>query len=154
MRSITILLLLVYTSINGGETTIRMDDIAPPWYCAPSKLDILESAVSYQESRHGTITVTPQSIKEGAVGMLQIRKGMVDYLNQINGYRKYTYADRNNPIKAKEMFREFQTRFNPEFDIDYGCHIWNAGQNRVRERWHLTSKYRKEVWKYINTIKQ
>ena len=145
MRSITIILLFVYTSINGGEPMGL-----PPWYCAPSKETILLSAVSYNESRHGTITVTPQSIKEGAVGVLQIRKGMVDYLNKINGFRKYTYEDRNNPIKAREMFREFQTRYNPDFDIDYGCHIWNAGQNNVRNRWHLTNKYRKEAWEYIN----
>ena len=82
MRRITIILLFVYTSINGGEPMGL-----PPWYCAPSKETILLSAVSYNESRHGTITVTPQSIKEGAVGVLQIRKGMVDYLNKINGFR-------------------------------------------------------------------
>ena len=145
MRSITIILLLVYTSINGGEPMGL-----PPWYCAPSKETILLSAVSYNESRHGTITVTPQSIKEGAEGRLQIRKGMVDYLNSINVYRKYTYADRNDPAKSREMFMEFQLRHNPDFDIDYGCHIWNAGQNNVRNRWHKTDKYRKEAWEYIN----
>lgn len=145
MRSITIILLFVYTSINGGEPMGL-----PPWYCAPSKETILLSAVSYNESRHGTITVTPQSIKEGAVGRLQIRKGMVDYLNSINGYRKYTYADRNDPVKSREMFMEFQLRHNPDFDIDYGCHIWNAGQNNVRNRWHKTNRYRKEAWDYIN----
>ena len=111
------------------------------------RFSILLDGVLYKETRHGRVLVTKQSIKEGAVGVLQIRKGMVSYLNNLGG--DFSLADRKDSLRSVEMFRRLQERVNPSFDLDTGCHVWNAGPNRLKERWHLTEGYREEVRAYL-----
>ena len=104
--------------------------------------------VMHQETRLGKHTVSKESIKEGAVGVMQIRKGMVEYINNTRK-TNYTLADRQDSTKSVEMFFLYQELINPSFSIDLGCHIWNAGHNNIKNRWSLTEKYRNEVKAYL-----
>ena len=106
--------------------------------------------VMWTETRLGAVVETPTSRKEKAVGILQIRPGMVQYLNMMGN--TFSLADRRDSVRSVEMFFAFQELMNPEYDFEYGCHIWNAGHNRVEERWHLTEKYRKEATHFTNQI--
>lgn len=103
-------------------------------------------AVMWTETRLGAVVETPTSKKENAVGILQIRPGMVQYLNMMGN--QFRLSDRKDSLKSVEMFFKFQELINPEFEFEYGCHIWNAGHNRVKQRWHLTEKYRLTAKEY------
>lgn len=146
------LLILSAKNITGGVSEITFENIRPVWYYAMKNMDIAYRAAYWCETRNGSKLETPESIAEGAQGTLQIHKGMVDYINSFLGYRKYTYQDRDCPEKSYQMFMDFQRHENPTGDIDLALHIWNAGQNRVKERWSITTGYRAEAWRYINRV--
>lgn len=143
--------LIVFTllRITGGNP-MEFERKQQVWQAAPKSIDIALLGVMYQETRFGVRRVSKQSIAEGSVGLLQIQKGMVDYLNKRIGYSKYSYDDRYNDEKSIQMFYDYQSMHNPEGDVDLACHIWNAGNGRVAERWHLTEAYRSAVNTYIN----
>lgn len=111
-------------------------------------IDMVAMAVMHKESLGGLIIETEASKIEGSVGPMQIQKGMVDYINRICKTH-FTYRDRLDYDKSLEMFKCFQRIHNPEQNIDLAAHIWNAGQNRVKERWGLTTQYRSDVRKFL-----
>ena len=41
--------------------------------------------------------------------------------------RRYTYSDRYNPQKSKEMFVILQSHFNKEHNVERAIRSWNAG---------------------------
>ena len=106
--------------------------------------------VMWTETRLAAVVETPTSRREDAVGVLQIRPGMVHYLNMVG--HSFNLSDRGDSVRSVEMFFAFQEMMNPEYDFEYGCHIWNAGHNRVDERWHLTDRYRQEAKHFTNQI--
>lgn len=64
-------------------------------------------------------------------GILQITKVLVRETNQILANKKstkrYTYADRYNAEKSKEMFIILQEHFNPEHNVEKAIRCWNCG---------------------------
>ena len=60
------------------------------------------------------------------VGVLQIRKVVVDDCNRILGYNKYTYEDRKDSLKSVEMFNVIQDYYNPEHDKHFALKLWNS----------------------------
>lgn len=64
-------------------------------------------------------------------GILQITKILVRETNQILANKKstkrYTYADRFNAEKSKEMFIILQEHFNPEHNVEKAIRCWNRG---------------------------
>ena len=60
------------------------------------------------------------------VGVLQIRKPIVDDCNRILGCDTYTYEDRYDSIKSVEMFNIIQDHYNPSHDKHYALKIWNS----------------------------
>ncbi len=56
--------------------------------------------------------------KSSASGRFQMLKIYVDEVNRIKGKRAYSYNDRLNPTKAREMFEIYQSHHNPTKDID------------------------------------
>lgn len=56
--------------------------------------------------------------KSSASGRFQMLKIYVDEVNRIKGKRAYSYNDRLNPTKAREMFEIYQQHYNPSKDID------------------------------------
>lgn len=53
-----------------------------------------------------------------ACGRFQMLKVYVDEANRIKGKHLYSYRDRFDPVKSREMFEIYQSRHNPTKDID------------------------------------
>ena len=66
----------------------------------------------------------------GCVGLLQITKICVRqcniWLKQEKSKKRYTYNDRLNPEKSKEMFILTQKHLNPKNDIEHAIRLWNG----------------------------
>ena len=62
-----------------------------------------------------------------AVGILQIHKVMVDDCNRIVGSKKFSYEDRKDPDKSKEMFRIYTDHYTPDWNPEKASRRWNAG---------------------------
>lgn len=64
-------------------------------------------------------------------GILQITKILVRETNQIlknkKSQKRYTYEDRYNAEKSKEMFILLQEHFNPEHNVEKAIRCWNRG---------------------------
>lgn len=152
---LTLLLLFCYNNVSSTVNTITRytfdEAIIDTESMIDDNLDMLYKAVRFMESANGTILVSKQSIIDNSQGELQIRIAMIDYCNDYMNCN-YTYDDRNNPIKAKEIFYKIQRRFNKHGDIALGLHIWNAGQSRIQQRWHLTTNYRTKAFTFINSL--
>lgn len=53
-----------------------------------------------------------------ASGRFQMLKVYVDEVNRIKGRHLYSYKDRFDPVKPREMFEIYQSHHNPTKDID------------------------------------
>lgn len=53
-----------------------------------------------------------------ASGRFQMLKVYVDEVNRIKGRHLYSYKDRFDPVKSREMFEIYQSHHNPTKDID------------------------------------
>jgi hypothetical protein len=53
-----------------------------------------------------------------ASGRFQMLKVYVDEVNRIKGRHLYSYNDRFDPLKAREMFEIYQQHYNPNKNID------------------------------------
>jgi hypothetical protein len=82
------------------------------------------------------------------VGYLQIAKIMVDECNRINGYKKYTYADRYDKEKSINMFIDFQEHYNPDCNVEKAIRLWNSGDIKCMERKARTEGYFQRVMKH------
>lgn len=74
--------------------------------------------------------------KSSASGRFQMLKIYVDEVNRIKGKRAYSYNDRLNPTKAREMFEIYQQHYNPNKDIDRAI---------ILHRGKISKKYIKKV---------
>lgn len=74
--------------------------------------------------------------KSSASGRFQMLKIYVDEVNRIKGKRAYSYNDRLNPTKAREMFEIYRQHYNPSKDIDRAI---------VLHRGKVSKKYIKKV---------
>lgn len=89
-------------------------------------------------------------------GILQITKILVRECNQILEKRKsskrYTYNDRYDAKKSKEMFILLQEHFNPEHNIEKAIKCWNCGfYHKTKDGWKSKSiGYWKKVMKHYN----
>ena len=87
----------------------------------------------------------------GCVGLLQITKICVRqcniWLKQEKSKKRYTYNDRLDPEKSKEMFILTQKHLNPKNDIEHAIRLWNGGRNYKKRK---TDGYYKKVMKIYN----
>jgi hypothetical protein len=81
--------------------------------------------VSCRESSYNSDTIVQ---KEDAVGYLGIRPIMVDEVNQIVGYKKYTLKDRLSKEKSIQMFLDYQDFVTPSYSYKDVCRNWNGGR--------------------------
>lgn len=87
---------------------------------------------------------------EPSIGILQIRKVMVDDVNRIlslsGSNLRYTYEDRWDKYKSVEMFFIYSEYYHTNLD-DYEAiaRTWNGGPNGHRKK--STKKY----WEKVNT---
>lgn len=71
-----------------------------------------------------------------ACGRFQMLRVYVDEVNRIKGKKVYSYNDRFDPLKAREMFEIYQQHYNPSKDIDRAI---------VLHRGKVSKKYIKKV---------
>jgi len=62
-----------------------------------------------------------------AVGIAQIHRIMVDDCNRIAGRRRWTYANRQDPVKSLEMFRTYCLHYWPQGGPEQWSRGWNGG---------------------------
>lgn len=90
------------------------------------------------------------------VGVLQITKILVRETNNIlkekNIQKKYTYEDRWDAEKSKEMFIIIQEHHNPEHNIEKAIKCWNCGGFYLKNNgWKNKSiGYYNKVMKHYN----
>lgn len=74
-----------------------------------------------------------------AVGILQIHKCVIDDVNRI--YKTtYTYADRTNPIKSREICKKYLTHYAGKNATDEKyARVWNGGPKGHTKK--ATEKY-------------
>lgn len=71
-----------------------------------------------------------------ACGRFQMLRVYVDEVNRIKGKKVYSYNDRFDPLKAREMFEIYQQHYNPNKDIDRAI---------ILHRGKVSEKYIKNV---------
>lgn len=87
------------------------------------------------------------------VGILQIKKVIVDDCNSYLGYKKYKYSDRLNKKKSIEMFRIIQKKYKnykknrSNNELEHMIRLWNGGCGYSKSR---TQKYYEKVLKIYN----
>ena len=85
-------------------------------------------------------------------GILQITKGLVRECNSIlesqKSKKRYSYSDRYNATKSKEMFVLLQEHFNPEHNVEKAIRCWNRG---FYGNWRgKSTSYYNKVMKHYN----
>ena len=94
----------------------------------------------------------PKVVKSaGCAGLLQITKICVRqcniWLEQDKSKKRYTYADRLDPDKSKEMFILTQKHLNPKNDIEHAIRLWKGGPHYKKAS---TEGYYKKVMRVYN----
>lgn len=111
------------------------------------------NAIAMVESKGNPKAFNPNG---NCAGILQITKILVRECNQILEKRKsskrYTYSDRYDAKKSKEMFILLQEHFNPEHNIEKAIKCWNCGfYHKTKDGWKSKSiGYWKKVMKYYD----
>ena len=110
--------------------------------------ELVIDAIIQVESGGNTNAVSPSG---KYVGAMQIAPIVVDdcnqYLKMKKNPKRYTYNDRYDLQKSKEMFLLIQERYNKERNIEKGVRIWNGGCGYSKKS---TDKYYLKFLKYYN----
>lgn len=87
------------------------------------------------------------------VGILQITPVLVNECNktlrEMKSSKRYTLNDRKNPMKSREMFILYQSKFNPSNNIEDGIRMWNCGTSALKDK-SKGRKYLSKVKKYMD----
>ena len=87
------------------------------------------NAIIWVESGYGQYN--PQ--EKQAVGILQQHPIFVYDVNRILGKQKYTLDDRNDPVKAIQMFFIYQRFYNPEMNFEKMVRIQSGGPDGYKQ---------------------
>lgn len=90
---------------------------------------------------------TAMSAGEDAVGILQITPIMIDDVNRIVGYEKFTLDDRLSPIRSEEVFWIYTLHYSKDESREVVARRWNGGPHGERKT--ATKVYWKKVKKEI-----
>lgn len=92
-----------------------------------------------------------------AVGVAQIWKAVVDDANRICGQRRYSYGDRRDQVKSREIFmiyldhysRDYQKRTGQPPSAEICARIWNGGPYKdTANWWGKTNRY----WRKVSNV--
>jgi hypothetical protein len=85
----------------------------------------------------------PNARSGNSVGVMQITPILVADCNQIlrsrKSKRRYTLSDRFSIKKSKEMFLLYQSKYNPNNNVEKAIRSWNGGNNysvRTTQRYY------------------
>lgn len=126
MKRLVILAVMTLASCSD----VSWMDIPRPWpheverRFEARRWESLVSALSWVESRDDDGARNGAS---DAVGRWQMRRIYVDEVNRIlerrGALRRYTYEDRTDPVRAREMFDVLQGYHNPDRDIELAIRL-------------------------------
>lgn len=130
MKRIVLIVGLSLIVITSSKTNLRISNNRNN--CESMLVDFKE--LRFKQLVHSLILVESNNgrflhdtLNHDAIGILQIRPVLVDEVNRFVGHNKYQYDDRWDSIKSIEMFRLYQNKYNPHYDFERGCRIWNGG---------------------------
>lgn len=115
--AIAVVLLTVFPI--GG----RASDKSPLPTATPEQAKLIDAIVQV-ESKGKADAVGDNG---NAVGILQIHKILVDDVNRILGEDKYSYEDRYDAIKSRQMFVVYTTHYTPSWDPEKVSRRWVSG---------------------------
>jgi Transglycosylase SLT domain len=104
----------------------------PSWTKTMSPIELATATV---ESH-----LNPRAVGQSEdVGILQITPVMVEEVNRILGRKKYTLADRLDPVKSVEMYRIYQKHYSGKRPkvmpvTEWQARIWNAGPTNYNSK--------------------
>lgn len=137
-KTLFILITLITCNANQTNQTRQVD-----W------AEVID-AIIHVESRGDTTAISSDG---KFVGPMQIHKVVVDdcnqYLKMKKSNIKFTYDDRFNLQKSKQMFYLIQQRYNKTNDVEKAIRIWNGGPNGHKRK--ATLNYYNKV---VNQIKK
>ena len=126
----------VLTNPNKDEKKLNKDE---------KKLISLWRSVVKVESNNGRYLFNEI---ENAIGVSQIRPIMIEEVNQILGYNKYSHEQAWDSITSFNIFKDFQKHFNPDFDLERGSRLWNGGRSGMEKE--STLSYYEKILIYEN----
>ena len=130
-------MLMMFTTFASAKDTVSYD-----WTRLMNAIIQVES-----EGNHRAVNTNGN-----CVGILQITPILVRECNQILQRRKdrkrYTYEDRYNVEKSKEMFILLQEHFNPSHNIEKAIKCWNCGFYDKNWKNRSENYYNKVIRKY------
>jgi hypothetical protein len=85
------------------------------------------------------------NVSEKAAGCLQIRPVMLDEINRVIGYNKYSYSDRWDKNKSIQMFIDYQNWRNPNWNFEMAARTWNGGH------WGMNKAATKLYWAMVKS---
>ena len=157
MKKLCIIILILFTVPLCSFAPNKKVSIIDIWETKPicrdimleyRKVKILNAIIKIEKPR--TLQQAKDAYKrELAVGILQIRPVMVDEVNRILGYRKYSHYDAADSTKAVEMFFIYQDRYNSKYLPNKAAYLWVAGSNYNR----ATTTQWKNINSYWNRVK-
>ena len=139
MKYLITLLLLLYSGLNNYLDTQpnfpeEKEDV---WEILVHRIMKVES-----EFNHSAIGDNGK-----AVGLFQIHSIMVREVNRITGEELYSYSDRLDSIKSREMFEIYQAHYNPDKDLQLAAYLWNGGPRYYNNLSKVERYWRKiDVW--------
>ena len=138
----TILWSVGQACINTYENeTLPTDEVPIEVNCDSLDWDTFTKALIWVESKGNSNAIGSKN----DVGILQIRKPIIDDCNRILGYDKYTLTDRLDSLKSVEMFNIIQDHYNPQHDYHWALKLWNS---------KAPLSYHRKVMDKFNEIKE
>lgn len=133
---------------SNSIDTIKVDTVEIP-DPADMAIEKVANAIIFAESK-GNLN----AVNGSCCGPMQISPGMVKACNQIlkenNATYRFTLKDRFNLEKSKEMFKVFNKKYNPKFNVEKAIRSWNGG---LGYKIKATQKYFNRVMAYYNSHK-
>lgn len=104
------------------------------------KLMKLWGSVIAVESCNGLYTFNKA---ENAVGIAQIRPIMIEEVNRLLGENRYSHEQAWNDSLSFCIFRDYQDKVNPSYDLEIGSRLWNGGLSGMNKQ--STIKYYQKI---------
>lgn len=137
-------MLMLTFSITSNASTVNTKKPQAEQKTTFDWSQIIEAIIQV-ESRGDTHA---KSADGASCGILQITKICVREANKIVGKNKYTYQDRFNVEKSKEIFCIIQNKYNPKHDFEIACRLWNGGPFWYKKKSKTDGYYRRVLKKY------
>ena len=120
IKTAIVVFLLTVCPIGG-----KADNKSPLYTAEINKeQERLIDAIAYVESKGKADAVGDNG---AAVGILQIHKVLVDDVNRILGEAKYSYEDRYDADKSRQMFVVYIGHYCPSWNPERAARMWNGG---------------------------